>query len=358
MFAHAADVLHHGKAQCVGVDAAEPVAVVGWLIDDAGVRLQELHHEAVGHLAFVIQVVEQCVMPEGGPALVHHLGLALGVEVLGDLAHDAYYLPLPGLQQRGVLFDEVQQVLLGLGGIAGFLLPPFVVLVAHRYGAPQVVDLALQVFLAFLLTATFLLGGDRRRAFVAVHAVVHQRMAGVEQILHRIDAMALFALGDVLPGEYQIVDDGAGIGPAAEQVVALEEGVVAVAGVGDDQRLHAHGVLFHQIGDAGVGVDDDLVGQTHLPALVVLLRVQEVLAVGPMVVTQRHAYRGVGIHHLLGGDHLDLVGVGVQAVDLMGDTADLPVIFADQLEGPLRPAGNGLAAHVTILFWNSLRNTG
>jgi hypothetical protein len=58
------------------------------------------------------------VVPEGGPALVHHLGLALRVEVLRHLAHDAHDLALPGLQQRRVLLDEVQQVLLRLGGEA------------------------------------------------------------------------------------------------------------------------------------------------------------------------------------------------------------------------------------------------
>jgi hypothetical protein len=106
------------------------------------------------------------------------------------------------------------------------------------------------------------------------------------------------------------MDDG--VGPHAEQVVALEEAVVAVGGVGDHQRLHGHGVLLHQVGDAGVGVDDDLVGQPHVAALVALLGGDELLAVAPVVVVHRHAHRGVGVHHLLGGDDLELVGVGVE----------------------------------------------
>ena len=53
------------------------------------------------------------------------------------------------------------------------------------------------------------------------------------------------------------------------------------------------------------------------------------------MIAQRHADRSVGIHHLLGGDDLDLIGVGVQAVDLMGNPANLLVVLADQLEGPL-----------------------
>ena len=90
----------------------------GRLVDDVGVRLQELQDEAVAHPALVVEGVEQGVVPEGGPPLVHDLGLALGVEVLGDLADDAHHLPLPGLQQGGVLLDEVEEVLLGLLGEA------------------------------------------------------------------------------------------------------------------------------------------------------------------------------------------------------------------------------------------------
>ena len=146
--------------------------------------------------------------------------------------------------------------------------------------------------------------------------------------------MTFLALGDVLLGKHQVIDDGAGIGPGAEQVIALEETVVPVAGMSDHQGLHAHGVLFHEVGDAGVGVDDDFVGKPHLPAAVGFLGTEELFAVGPVVITQRHADRGVGIHHLLGGDHLDLVGVGVQGVTF-GQAADFPVVGPDQVERPL-----------------------
>jgi ribosomal protein S18 acetylase RimI-like enzyme len=59
VFAHAADVAVHGKAQGVGVDAAVIRAVEARLEHHAGVRRQELHHEAVGDQAFVVQVVHQ-----------------------------------------------------------------------------------------------------------------------------------------------------------------------------------------------------------------------------------------------------------------------------------------------------------
>ncbi len=163
--------------------------------------------------------------------------------------------------------------------------------------------------------------------------------------------MAFLALHDVLLGEHQVVDDRAGVGPGAEQVVALEETVVAVARMGNHQCLHAHGVLFHEVGNAGVGVDHDLVGQPHLATLVVLFGMQELLAVGPVVIAQRHAHRGIGVHHLLGGNHLDLVRIGIQRV-AFGDAADFAVVLPDQVEGPFRAGGNGLSFHAAHLSWS------
>ncbi len=350
LFADTADILHHRKAQRIGIDTAVPLTIKGRLIDHAGMRLQKLDHEAFGHLAFVIQVIEQGVMPESRPTLIHDLCLALRIEVLRDLAHDAHHLALPGLEQRRVLFDEVQQVFLGFSGVTGFarhLLPRAG---ADRDGAPQVVDLALQMLLALLLTQPFLLGGDRVGPLVAVHAVIHQRMAGVENILYRVYAVAILTLIDVLLGKYQVIDDRAGVGPATEQVIALEKRVVAIAGMRNHQGLHGHGVLFHQIGNARIGIDHDLVGQAHLTALVVLLGMQKMFAVGPVVIAQRHAHRGIGVHHLLGSDDLNLIGIGVQPVYITGNTADFLVVFADQVEGPFRAGGDGLPGHVAILF--------
>ena len=76
-------------------------------------------------------------------------------------------------------------------------------------------------------------------------------------------------------------------GELLEQIVALEERVVPVAGVRDHQRLHHEGVLLHQIGDAGAGIDDDLVGQALIALAVGLLVADEGLAVGPVRIAQR-----------------------------------------------------------------------
>jgi len=124
---------------------------------------------------------------------------------------------------------------------------------------------------------------------------------------------------------------------------------MAIGGVGDHQRLHGQAVFLHQVGDTRVRVDHDLVRQAHLAALVAFLGGEEVLAEGPVVVRHRHAHRGVGIHHLFGGDDFELVGVGVQA-ELFGHPADFLVRQLDQVEGPFRLFGQG--ARVVGISWH------
>ncbi len=76
--------------------------------------VEKLHHEALGHFAFIVQVVQDGVVPEGGPAFIHDLGLFLGIEILAHLTHYAQNLPLPGFEQGCVLFHKVEQVFLRL----------------------------------------------------------------------------------------------------------------------------------------------------------------------------------------------------------------------------------------------------
>ena len=80
------------------------------------------------------------------------------------------------------------------------------------------------------------------------------------------------------------------------------------------------------------------------------------------MITQRHADGGVGVHHLLGGDHFDLVGVSIERI-ASRQTTDFVVVGLDQLERPFGAGGNGLAlllfgGHVTNLRWKSSRKTG
>ena len=270
---------------------------------------------------------------------------------------------LPGFEERGVLLDEVEQVLLGLGREAPGFFNGGGALLLGGQGAPQVVDLALQVFGALPLAGEFFIQRQLGGALVAVDADVHQGVAGVEEELDLFFAVALLAFGEVVAGEDQVINDGVGVGPLAEEVVAFEETVVAIGGMGDHQGLHRHGVFFHEVGDAGVGVDDDLVGEAHLAAPVAFFGLQEALAEGPVVVIDGHADGRVGVHHLLGGDDLDLDGVGVEA-EFARHAVDLGVVGLDEFEGPLArgreglPAlGSGRCAHASF-FLKSSRNTG
>ncbi|CFP62689.1 Uncharacterised protein [Bordetella pertussis] len=311
--------------------------------------LQHLDHETVGHPPFLVQPVEQGVVPERGPAFVHDLGLALRVEVLGDLAHDAHQLLLPGLQLGRVLLDEVQQVFLGFGREHGAPLAGAGRGLLARHGAPQVVVLPARVLLALGLALRLLTVRDGGGPLVAVHAMRRQRMAGIQDRLDGLDAVAVFAVHHVLAREDQVVEDAVGVGPLPEQVIALEEGIVAVAGVRDHQRLHRHGVLLHQVGNTWAGIDDDLVRQALHALAVVLLVADELLAVRPVRIADGQPGRGIGVEHLLGGDDFDLVGIGVQAV-LAGDLRDRLVVALDQLEGPFRAFRNGLRAADRMQF--------
>ena len=218
----ALDVLEHGEAQRVGVNPAIPRTVVRRLEHHVSVTMEKLQHKALRHFPFIIEMVEDGVVPEGGPPLVHHLGLFLRVEILADFTHDAQDLALPRFEQRGVLLHKVQQVLLRFGRVATGGLNRFFFL-ALRQGAPQHIHLALQILFPAFLPRFLLLQGDFLRTFIAVDAVVHQRVAGVEQFLHFVDTIALFTLGNVFAGEDQVIDDRAGVGPAAKQIVIFKE---------------------------------------------------------------------------------------------------------------------------------------
>jgi hypothetical protein len=91
-------------------------------------------------------------------------------------------------------------------------------------------------------------------------AVAAQGMRRVEDAFDRDLAVTLLASGDVVLGELEIRQDAFRIRPDPEQVVVLEEVVVAEGGMGDHQRLHGRRVLFHDVADARARVDYDLVG--------------------------------------------------------------------------------------------------
>ena len=183
-------------------------------------------------------------------------------------------------------------------------------------------------------------------------------MTGVQSLFHGGNTVAHFAICDIVSCEYQVINDGRGISPGLEQVIVLEKRVVSVAGMSNHQGLHGDTVFFHQVSNAGVGVDDDLIGQPHLPSPIAAFHLHELLAEGPVVVTHRHAHRGVGVHHLLGGNDLDLIGVSIQAIFIVGDVGDSLVIACQQFEIPVGPFGE-IAAHASSMrFLKRCRKTG
>ena len=170
---------------------------------------------------------------------------------------------------------------------------------------------------------------------MAEHAGRHQGVRGVEQPLDFAQAVALLALLDEVAAVVEVVEDPFRVGPLPKQMVGLEEVVVAEGRVRHHQRLQRHGVLFEAIADAGVGVDDDLVGEAAHSLAVELLVMDEVLAEGPVPVDHRHPDRRVGVEHLLGRDDLDLVGIDVEAEILFGNLRDRVVRASEAVEGPV-----------------------
>jgi hypothetical protein len=260
-----------------------------------------------------------------------------------------------------VLLQEVKQVLFGqlqlllafsgvgvvLVGLATFAI------VGHR--APQVVEGLVLVVLALALALQLFPQIELGPAAVAEDALIHQRVGAVEQLFDRRGAVLFLALGDVALGEVQVVEDALGVGPLLEQIVVLEEVVVAESRMRHHQRLHRHGVLFHVVADAGVGIDDDLVGQAGEAFAVEPLLAKEALAERPVPVHQRHAVGGVGVEHLLGGDDLDLVGVDIEAEIVERDVLDRVVGPVEQVEVPFRTLEQVLAAGPAVGLLGSRR---
>ena len=157
---------------------------------------------------------------------------------------------------------------------------------------------------------------------IAIYAVVHQGVAGVENILHLIYAVALLALENKITGKHHVVDNAIGTGPLFKQIIVFKKGIVAVTGMGNNQGLHGHGVIFHQIGYTRIRVDNNFVSKPLLPLFVGLAIGDKLLSVTPVWVAHGQPGIGIGIQHLLEGDYLDLVGKGIQFKFIVGDIGD------------------------------------
>ena len=212
-------------------------------------------------------------MHKGRAALVHHLGLLLRIKVLCDQPDDADQLALPVFKPRRALFDQIEQVLLGQPELALDFLQPrfggvrvFLVTARGRDSPPQIVVGRLGVGLPFLGPALLLGEVGLGAVGVAVDAVILERVRRVEHPFDRLDPVPLLAFRHIVAGKAQIIEDPVGVGPLPEQVVVLEEVVMPEGGMRHDQGLHGHGIFFHDVADARVGIDDDFVGQALEPA--------------------------------------------------------------------------------------------
>src|SRR5581483_9408468 len=184
----ALDILHHRKAECIGIEVGEARIVEFGLEHHIGVGLQEFKEVAVGEPALLVQAGHDAIVHVSGGAFVHDLGLGLRIKILRDVAHDAQNLALPWMKPRRALFQEVENIFLRQ---PQELAPPLRV---ERFGAlrktgpngpPQIVGHALLVPPAFL-GAVFL--GAKIEILlsrIAVDAMGHQRMRGVERDLDR-----------------------------------------------------------------------------------------------------------------------------------------------------------------------------
>ena len=159
-------------------------------------------------------------------------------------------------------------------------------------------------------------------------------MSRVEQLFHLRRAVLFLAAANEFPGIVEIIDYAFGIGPLPEQMVVLEEMIVATGRMRHDQRLHCHRVLVQTVADAGVGVDDDLIGQTAEPAAVAAFMKNELFSKRPVPVHQRHARRGIGVQHLFRRDDLDLVRVKIKPEIFQRDRLDCVIGPADGIECP------------------------
>ena len=190
-------------------------------------------------------------------------------------------LALPGTQARRRLLEKIQQVFLRqTEHLAAALDIQYRVALhrAGRNGAPQIVEGALLVGAA--PARPLFLGAkiETLLAGIAIDAVRHQGVRGIERVLDRQPAMAFLAMRHVALGEFEIIENAVGVGPLLEQIVVLEEMIVAEGGMRDHERLHRRGIFLHQVGNARRRVDDDLVGQPHQPLAIGCLLKGKVLA--------------------------------------------------------------------------------
>src|SRR5215468_9466624 len=111
-------------------------------------------------------------------------------------------------------------------------------------------------------------------------------MSRVEDTLDRFGAMPFLSLLNVITRKTQVIENPVSIRPLSKKIIVFEEMIVAKCGVRNHQRLHRHGIFFHDIADTRIGVDDNLVSKALQTLPVEGLVVGEALAEAPMPIHQ------------------------------------------------------------------------
>ena len=201
-------------------------------------------HLVVAHDKFEVQALieierlQDALVPIARPALVHDLGLEHRQKVLRFLVHDREQVSFPFSEERIVVADEQQQILVGLDrhlvdvGLGDF---------CARMNAMKGIDPGMRGFdQAFeLLTVTEL--ADRQIA----PALPAQRMGRVEHVLDLLDPdrRILRVMPHAQRVRFEELDCQRGASGAIREIV-FEEIVMAVD-VRDGQDLQQQRVVAH-----------------------------------------------------------------------------------------------------------------
>ncbi len=137
-------------------------------------------------------------------------------------------------------------------------------------------------------------------------------MSCIQYPLNPANAMQFLTPRHIGLGKFEIVENRVRLRPFLEQVIVLEKVVMPHRRMRQNQRMHRHGVLFHDVVDARVRIDHQLIGQRPRTLLVERFIAQEMLAERPVAIHARQADRGIGIQHLFGRDDLDAVGMNIK----------------------------------------------
>src|SRR5271167_3710531 len=200
-------------------------------------------------------------------SLIQHLVLSLWIKILLNLIDDTKNFFLPLWHIGCALVDEVKNILFIIYLVKIFISLFFFLLYDGGCG-----DNDVQIFLLFIcLVCIFfhqIFFGLFMLTLLLIYGMSGQSVSGIDEQFDFIFTIFFLAALDVVFGEDHVIDDGTGSRPLLEHIIILEDEVVPNAGMGYNQSLSNSWIFFHQVRDAGIRIDYDLIGQTHLTLLI------------------------------------------------------------------------------------------